>query len=128
MTRRVRGEGTCVLSDKSELTLVINFNALAEAEYDADMGVNDILAELDRDQPRMKIMRAIVWGALREKHPNITSEMVGDLLLSEFEGVAAGIREAMSAAFPEAIGGDENPPAPPSSAGTSSSKTGRRKG
>lgn len=127
MVNPIRGQAICELGDGTTLTLVVDFEALAIAEEVADKGVNDLLAEMG-GEPRMKTMRAIIYGALRERHPDLDLQSVGSILLSPADGtiVSQALGRAIAGAFSE-TGGAQNPPAPSSGAGTASSKTGRRK-
>lgn len=128
MVNPVRGQATCTLTDDTQLTLVIDFDALAHAEDAANMGVNELLAAL-QDNPRMKVLRAIVFGALQSHHSGMTMADVGNLLLSEdSQIISEALGKAVSGAFAPKSGGAENPPSPPSGAGTTSKPTGRRKG
>jgi len=125
----MRGQADCSLSDGRKLTLVVDFDALAIAEDVAGMGVNDILAGLAAKEPRMKVMRAVVFGALAEMHQDIGMKEVGALLLSDdATALADALGRAVEGAFQRETGGEPNPPPPPShGAGTSSKKTGRRR-
>jgi hypothetical protein len=129
MANPVRGEAACILEDGRTLTLVIDFEALAVAEDIADIGVNELLASL-ANNPRMKVLRAIVFGALQARHPEIGLDDVGSFLLTDDASpISEALGKAMGGAFPQASqSGPENPPKPSSGAGTASKPTGRRKG
>ncbi|QUT07913.1 hypothetical protein KFK14_11290 [Sphingobium phenoxybenzoativorans] len=129
MANPAKGEAACELMDGTKLTLVIDYDALAEAEEAADMGVNDLLGALGGETPRLKVMRAMVYGALRDRHEDLTLQDVGSFLLDQRNHGVIGeaLGKALQGAFDQATGGAENPPAPPSGAGTASSKTGRQK-
>lgn len=118
-----------MLGDGRTVTLVVDFEALAQAEDAADLPVGDILQSLT-SRPRMKVLRAVVFGALHEKHPEIGLAEVGDLLLSSDAAVLTdALGKAVSGAFPQASqAGAANPPKPPRGAGMNSRATGRRKG
>jgi hypothetical protein len=128
MANIARGEASFTTSAGQTLTLVVDFNALAEAEYAVDMGANDILAGLSKG--RIKAMRGITLGALARQHPGMSMEDVDTLLMGEDAGpLGNALMKAVEGAFPkpEAAAG-ANPPAPPGSTGTSSRRTGRQKG
>lgn len=130
MANPAKGEADCELMNGTKLTLVVDYDALAVAEDVADMGVNDLLAALGQPTPRLKVMRAIVYGALRDRHGDISLEDVGSFLLDQRNHGVIGeaLGKALRGAFDQATGGAANPPAPSSGAGTASSKTGRQKG
>lgn len=81
----LKGEAT-VEVDGSTLTLVLDNNAWCEIEEVLDLSYLEVLAKLfasaveDRP-PQNRIMRAILWGATREHHPELTLRDCGDLLM-----------------------------------------------
>lgn len=88
-------------------TLRLSVNALVEAETLLDKSINDIIATLDR----VGTLRAIMWAALLEKHPNTTLLDAGEIIGAvgaDAAGVAIG--EALKAAFPDDLKGDARPP------------------
>jgi hypothetical protein len=127
MANLQRGEASFTTSAGQTLTLVVDFNALAEAEYAVDMGANEILAGLGKG--RIKAMRAITLGALSRRHPELGMDDV-DLLLQGDDGapLAEALMKAVTAAFPQAEAAAEaNPRKAQGSTGTSSAPTGRQK-
>lgn len=129
MANMGRGEAAFTAADGRTLTLVIDFPALAEAEYAVDMGANDILAGLSKG--RIKAMQGITFGALKARHPDTTMDDVNAMLQHETDAgaLAKALMQAVQAAFPKAedAGGAPDPQLPPGSTGTSSKATGRRK-
>lgn len=124
-----RGESECDIGGVT-YHLVIDHAALAHAEWAAGEKISDLLPALaDPSKPQTLAIGAIIYGALRQNHRNIT---LGDALaLAEQGGEALGqaIGEAMQGALPDAVKGPKaNPQKPPRGTGTSSKPTGRRRG
>lgn len=127
MANRVRGEASFTTADGRDLTLVVDFNALAHAEDAADMGVGQILASMS-SKPRIRVMQAMTFGALRALHPEITMADVGDMLLSPDAGPLTGaLNAAVVAAFPPPDESAEGKVQTEGGTGTPSKKTGRAK-
>jgi len=131
MANRIYGEARVDLDDGRELTLRFDFGALAEAEEAADKGTQEMMAELAKGGARLKTARAMLYGALRFHHPDLTLEDAGELLLSD----SGNISEAMGRAMSEMAErrSKANPPTgaearrkPPPGIGTRSSKSGRK--
>lgn len=131
MANRARGEATLTLEDGTVMTLAIDHNAMAEMEDAADGVTAD---ELFQGMRRVKYMRAILFGALRQHHPEITLVQAGDLL-SEGERVGVAIGEALERAFPQAFDearkavkeGEPHPPVRSAGTGMRSSPRGPKK-
>lgn len=127
MANRHRGEATFQTAAGVSITLAIDFDALAEAEDQANMPIQALLDGLSKG--RIKAMRAIAFGATRRYHPDLTADDLADMLLSPDSAPLAGaISKAASAAFPapdESAGGKAKPK---TGTGTRSKPTGRRPG
>jgi hypothetical protein len=96
--------------------LVFNFGAMAAIEQKADRSFQSIAAELSPNEdgtpkPDLKISTAalLLWGCFRAKHPNVSFDAAGEMLLGD-EGPKAieGLLACMANAFPE--GDVANPP------------------
>jgi hypothetical protein len=125
MANIARGESELTV-DGEVYHLVIDYNAFANAEDAADMQIDDLLNAL-RTQPRIKHLRAILYGALQDRHPGTTIADAGRLMSAGGEELGQAIGKAMEGAFHQARA-SENPPTPPRGAGTTSRQTGRQKG
>lgn len=117
MANRARGEAALTLADGRELTLVVDYGAFAEAEDIADKGINELLDMMRRG--RLRAMQAIVCGALKANHPDISPDEVGDLLLGgDSAAIGKAVNEAVANAFPkEAAGKGDADPLPKGGAG-----------
>lgn len=92
--------------------LRLGINAIAEIETLLDLGINEIAASLnDPSKIRIGTLRAIVWGALREHHKDLSLFDVGDII-DEIGAtdVMGSVQKAFQLAFPDAEGGDDPPP------------------
>ena len=112
MTNALKGEVPLVLADGRTLTLVMDFEALiaAEAAYGKPLAV----LMVDALGGYVGASRAILFGALRTRHPEITLRAAAEMLASDGAAVEAALDAASAAAFPEAAaeGGDEKNPPP----------------
>lgn len=83
-----------------------SINAMCMLEDHFDRSVVEIMGELEsaRDNPaslRIKTVRAIVWAALQDHHPDTSLEQAGDIVsLAGVPVVMAKIAEAITLAFP----------------------------
>lgn len=117
--------------------LVLDFNAFAEAEDAADMGVDDLLQAISPKvatdgtilkKPRVKHVGALLFGALRAHHPNLTLRDAINLM-SDGEHVGEALGKALQGAMPKPDQSAEGKAeAPNGGAGTKPKQTGRRKG
>lgn len=104
-----RGESSFESEQGTTFHLVIDFNALAEAEDAADMDVEALLDAITPKvnaagkivkKPRIKHLGALLYGALRRMHPAITLPDAIELL-NEGEHVGMAIAKAMEGAMPK---------------------------
>lgn len=110
MANAAQGEAMLV-SDGKELTLRYDFDALCAVEDAADKAIGDVLIELSQGSPRLTTVRALIYGGLREHHPEVTLKEAGELFLSDGPAVSEAMNKALSAAFPKMAEGKqgENP-------------------
>lgn len=81
----LRGEATAQLDDRT-LTLALDNSAWCEIEEVLDLSYLDVLAKLAAGEiagrsPPNRIMRAILWGATRTHHDDLTLTDCGDMLM-----------------------------------------------
>jgi hypothetical protein len=130
MANKIFGESRLPLADGRELTLRFDFGALVEAEEAADKGTEEMVRELAKGGARLKTARAMLYGALRFHHSEMTLADAGELLLTDANAVSAAMGQAMEAMADRRA---QNPPngaaaatLPSRGTGTHSSKSGRR--
>lgn len=95
--------------------LSFSINALCEVEDAAGKSVNELVDEMNGKNPRLSMIRMLLWGALRDHHEAITlrqaGEIAGDAGMQQ-TGEAVG--KALALAFPAA---QETPGSRPRKAG-----------
>lgn len=80
MSNEHRGEAELVLGDRTFL-LRLTTNAMVQVEEKAGRSFVAMVEELsDPMRARLGTVRTALWGALLEHHPDITLEMVGDMM------------------------------------------------
>jgi hypothetical protein len=108
-----------VTIDGETLRLVINFRTLDAIEAQTGKDFDSILRQLTAGRKRvpLSLQAKLVWGLLREHHPEVTLDEAMTLTMGEAgETIGLAIGQLIDAAFPvasakEAKGG--NPPEPP---------------
>jgi hypothetical protein len=111
MANRERGEVEFQSLGKT-WTLKLGINAMCEIEDATGKSISEIGALLgDTKTATIKLLRTVMWGALRDHHDDITVREVGAII----DGVGmneAGrlIGEAFTAATPDAKDGAARPP------------------
>jgi len=115
--------------DGETYRLVINFKTIDATESVLDgRSYDKILGEMLAGNPPVGLQARVVWGLLREHHPEVTLEQASALARGEAgEAVGYAIGKLIMAAFPAAKGKakDANPPKP-RGASRPSSKRGAR--
>ena len=112
MANKHRGEVELEV-DGQTWTLRYSANALCELEDALNLGVAEIVETLQNPKGvRIKTLRALLWAGLRDRHPEMTLAMAGDLLTAT--GVPTAfehVGQAIGRAFPQAkeARGDERP-------------------
>lgn len=96
-----RGEVALRIGD-ADYTLRFSVNALCALEDALDKSAGEIVASLgDGSKVRLKTIRALVWAALLDRHPDMTMQAAGNIVSDGGTAFVMGkITEAMQAAFP----------------------------
>ncbi|WP_426041503.1 hypothetical protein [Brevundimonas sp. TWP2-3-4b1] len=107
MANREKGQVAFDVEGRTYL-LVFNVNALCEVEYLLNLSTDRILAAL-MVSPPLHVVRALLWGGLRQHHPEVDLKIAGDLIESAGGSGPAleKIGEALMSAFPEAEEGSD---------------------
>ncbi len=86
-------------------------NSICELEdHFGGKGISQIVVEM-QGQPSMKLVRAMIWGALIDGHPNLTMKEAGTILDEVgIETITEKLGEALKRYFPDAKEGEANPP------------------
>jgi hypothetical protein len=90
-------------ADGKTWTMVFTTNAICELEAETGESIHAFGSKLDA--PSMKMVRVMVWAALRPRHPEITIEAAGDIMDAiGVEKAGNLVSRAMSLLFTEAKG------------------------
>ncbi len=111
MANAMKGEASLTLSDGTDLTLTYDFNALCEVEDAANRSISDVLLEISKGAPRLSTARALIFGGLRARHPDIDLNQVGPMIMSDGQALTEAMQKALTAAFPTTEG--KKPANPP---------------
>lgn len=135
-----KGEASFTTSEQPPRTfhLVMDLYAFAEAEDVTGLAPQALLKAITPEldpvtgtvvrAPALKVLGGLLYGALKDKYPNITHKEA-ILLLNEGEGVGEAIAKALNGIMPKADPSAEGKVAAPTSGtGIKPRKTGRRKG
>lgn len=102
MANRLKGEAAFTVEGQTYV-LAFNVNAMCEVEYVLDLSTDRILKALTAS-PSLHIVRALLWGGLRQHHPGV--DLFGAGTLMEKMGGAGlaldTIGAALVSAFPDA--------------------------
>lgn len=105
MANPVKGEAELKLEDGREFTLLLDMEGLVQAEAQYGKPMKDLLA--DTAKGFVGASRALLWGGLRQHHPEVTPKQALAMLEDEGEAVALAIAAAVTSAFPDAADDDE---------------------
>jgi len=85
------------------ITLAINFRAIDATEQLIGRNYDEILKELQKDESPVSLKGKVIWGLLREHHPEYNLDHILPLMRGEV-GVKMGlaIEQLLHAAFPTA--------------------------
>lgn len=109
MANPIKGEAL-VQVEAGEFTLAMTLGACAAIEGQFEgRTLNEILGELDGDNPNITVMLTVIWAGLK-KHHNLSFDAVGDLVsMGEIAIWGGAIGRAMAQAMPEKKGGAARP-------------------
>lgn len=77
--------------------MVLDFNALCDFEGETGKNALTALQGFESGEINASDMRALMWAGLRQKHPDMTLTLAGDILGSN----VGAIEQAAAAAAPE---------------------------
>lgn len=100
MTNFVKGESELVLEDGRAFTLVMDFEALVTAEslYRQPVPV----VAVDAAMGFVGAKRALLYGAMRAKHPEVTPADALEMCMTDGDRVKLALEAADKAAYPDA--------------------------
>lgn len=100
MPNPIKGETPLKLNDGREFTLVLDMEALVQAETAYGKPLPKMMA--DASEGFVGASRALLYGALLTKHPKTTLGEATALFMADAEAVAEALSEAVENGFPEA--------------------------
>jgi len=109
----VKGQVPLKLADGREFTLVLDMEALIEAEAIYGKPLQGLMVDLATGFAGAA--RAMLYGAMRACHPNVTLREATELFARESDAITDALERATLASFPEANDSaegkkGENPP------------------
>lgn len=124
---RAKGEAA-VEVDGKPYVLAYNVNALCEVEYILDLSTDRILRALAVSPP-LHVVRALLWGGLRQHHPEVDLPGAGQLIekLGGAGPALEAIGEGLISAFPDVKEGPD-PAHPPKGAAAGTGRRSSRRG
>lgn len=124
MANPLKGEVPVALADGRQLVLVLDIEALIEAEAAYGKPMRVMMQDAAREF--IGALRAVLFGALRTHHPDITLREAAGMLSNQrdAEAISDALGRAAEAGFPQTAEGKQgaNPP------GTSSGASGAKRG
>lgn len=98
MVNPVKGEVPLELSDGTKLTLVFDMEALIEAESAYGKPMHTVL--IDASSGFMGAIRAMLYGALRAHHADVSLKDISAMLADNTEAIGDALGRAYEAAMP----------------------------
>lgn len=114
MLRAFYEEEQVRISDDLTLRLSINFRAIDAIENLVGQTMEEVVAEVVSGKPRLSLTGKVLWGLLREHHPESTLDEAAGLMFDAEKSVPVGyamgelLRRAFNLGEPKAKG--QNPP------------------
>lgn len=69
-------------------TMVLDFNALCDFEGETGKNALTVLESMERGGVNASDLRALMWAALRQNHPDMTLPMAGQILSENVDAIA----------------------------------------
>ncbi|MED5545798.1 MAG: hypothetical protein VYD90_11155 [Pseudomonadota bacterium] len=100
MANILKGEVPLPLTDGRELTLVFDMEALIEAEGAFGFPMNVIVDKASKGF--MGALRALLYGALRAHHPDLSLRDVANLIAENSDAISTALTSALDEGMPDA--------------------------
>lgn len=124
MANPVKGEVPLNLVDGRTFVLVMDMEALVEAEAAYGKPLAQVMA--DAAAGFVGASRALLYGALRAKHPTTSLREASALFASDSEAVGEALTAAVEAGFPDVSAGGNVPRPKPNPLGKRSGGSGAK--
>lgn len=99
MTNPVKGEAQLKLADGREFTLTLDFEGLVQAETAYGKPLPKLMS--DAAAGFVGAARALLWGALRAKHPGISLADASAMFMTDMDTVTVALDAAVEISFPD---------------------------
>jgi hypothetical protein len=99
MANIVKGEAPLKLKDQREFVLVMDMEALVEAESAYGKPLQKMM--VDASQGFVGASRALLYGALRAKHPMVTLRDASAIFMTDPDAAGEALTKAVEAGFPD---------------------------
>ena len=76
--------------------MVLNFNAFAEFEAASGRNAFDLIDEVAKGTARVTDLRNCMWAALRQRHPDMTLVLAGEIMSAYPDAVNLAIGAAIA--------------------------------
>ena len=96
----IKGETPLVLSDGREFTLIMDMEALVQAEEAYGKPLRVLMEQAQAEF--IGAVRALLYGALRTKHEDLTLRDASEILMADQDAVRNALEEATKRGFPDA--------------------------
>lgn len=96
---KLKGEIPLNLSDGREFVLVMDMEALVEAESAYGKPLSEMMADASRGF--IGASRALLYGALRAKHPAVSLRDASGIFMADADAAGDALTAAVEAGFPD---------------------------
>jgi hypothetical protein len=100
------GGAVTIRAQDQDWRLVLDLNALADAEGLLGRSALEVLAEFGERDPTLSEIRILFWAMLQEHHAGVTLRQAGRIAADAPDA----LRQVLTATLPDAEPGAENPP------------------
>lgn len=100
------GGAITIRAQDQDWRLVLDMNALADAEGLLGRGALEVLADFDKRDPTVSEIRILFWAMLQEHHAGVTLRQAGKIASEAPDA----LHKMLAATLPDPEPGAENPP------------------
>ncbi len=97
MANSLKGEVSLVYSG-ADYTMVLDFNALCD--FEGETGKNALSVLDGGSSMTASDMRALLWAGLRQRHPEMTLSLAGEILSENIDAIGRATAVALPKAAP----------------------------
>lgn len=123
MANPVKGEASLKLKDGRQFVIVMDMEALVEAETAYGKPLAQLMADVSGGF--VGASRALLYGSLRANHPDVSLRDASGLFMADPDAVSQALNDAVESGFPDASA-EGNVPKP--QRGKNSGRSGAKQG